>query len=217
MPQFTSSLILASNVTLFFPGLGSWRDEEADIDNHTNAIIHILMKYAYASTLEGGYGPFSLAPNGGHRKGIHNFRVERKNGGVLLRVPGAQLIGFISTVIPKFPADQTFPQEPMSCVLEQANPSDAIRRKRSISSNGKLKKIRVLSNELFAESLDKEKLTKTLKTSEYVPSKSLEALLKEADDTQSKLSNFIDQINIQEESLSPSLELSDIYGTENIQ
>ena len=93
MPQFTSSLIVASNISLFFPGIGSWRNEYAnEIDNHTNGIMNILMKYTYAPTLEGGYGPFTLAPIGGFRTDAHNFRLEKRNGGVLITVPGHKLL-----------------------------------------------------------------------------------------------------------------------------
>ena len=85
MLQFTSSLIIASNFSLFIPGLGSWRDEYAtDIDNHANGIINILMKYTYAPTLQGGYGPFTLAPKGGSQTDAHNFRLEERNGGDLI-------------------------------------------------------------------------------------------------------------------------------------
>ncbi len=198
MPQFTSSIILATDVSLFFPGLGSWRNEQNDIDNHTNAIINMLMKYAYAPTLEGGYGPFTLAPKGGSRKSNHNFRVERKSGGMLLRVPGAQLIGFISSVVPKFPEPQGPLPERITCRPEPRQDVGNRRRKRSSYDEvDNTKSIRTLSNVLFLESSD-EKLLRRTQTDVYSPSESLDRLLKQADSTQQKMDSLLDKVSSQE-------------------
>ena len=151
MPQYTSSLVLASNVTLFFPGLGSWRDEEDIYDAHTNAIINMLMKYAYAPTLEGGYGPFALAPKGGIRKDVHNFRVERKNGGLLIRVPGAQVIGFVSTTVPRFPDVKENVPQPTVC---PSQPLSSVHDKRTKSDS--LTETRNLAIQLFSDGTDEQ-------------------------------------------------------------
>ncbi len=196
MPQFTSSMILATNLSLFFPGLGSWRNEQNDIDNHTNAIINLLMKYGYALTLEGGYGPFNLAPKGGSRKSNHNFRVERKSGGVLVQVPGAQLIGFVSSVVPKFPKNQGPLPERIDCISEPKQDVNNQRQKRSSFEEkiiDKPKKIRQLSNELFK--LDIEELTSHTEENVYSPTESLDRLLKHIDNTQSKVETFLDEIH----------------------
>ena len=104
MPQFTSAMILASDIKVYFPGLGIWND--SDTDDQTNNAVNILMKYTYAPNIEGGYGPFSFVPSDGTFNKIHNFRVERTRGGILITIPGAQVIGFITTVIPVFPGNQ---------------------------------------------------------------------------------------------------------------
>ena len=104
MPQFTSAMILASDIKVYFPGLGSRTD--SDTDDQTNNAVNILMKYTYAPNIEGGYGPFSFVPSDGTFNKIHNFRVERTRGGILITIPGAQVIGFITTVIPVFPGNQ---------------------------------------------------------------------------------------------------------------
>ena len=152
MPQYTSSLVLASNVSLFFPGLGSWRDEEVnDYNTHTNGIINMLMKYAYAPTLEGGYGPFTFAPKGGIRKDVHNFRVERKNGGLLIRVPGAQVIGFISTTVPRFPNIEETLLQPIECASQTLS---SVYKEQKKSND--LTELRKLANLLFSDGIDEQ-------------------------------------------------------------
>ena len=119
LPEYPSAFVIASNIKIFFT--------EFEIDsNGTESILNILMKYAYANTLTGGYGPFTLAPVGQARTDPHNFRVERKNGGILVTLPGAQLVGYIMTVVPKFPHNQAPPPK-RSC----QGPPVTNRRKRS--------------------------------------------------------------------------------------
>ena len=207
MPQYTSSLVLASNVSLFFPGLGSWRDEQDnDYNNHTNGIINMLMKYAYAPTLEGGYGPFALAPKGGIRKDVHNFRVERRNGGLMIRVPGAQVVGFVSSALPKFPEIQENLPQPVTCTLQPSS-STHQRRKRSALSESKLNKrtnLRELSNRLFSVGTDEwlvrrdDQITTGQRREQFTPSKSLDKLLQSADKTNEKISKFLEKIDVQE-------------------
>ena len=120
MPQFTSALILASDVKIYFPGLGVWND--TDSDEQTNNAVNILMKYTYAPNLEGGYGPFSFVPADSAINNVHSFRVERSRGGILITVPGAQVIGFITTTISKFPDNQTFPNVSISCQKLPSSP-----------------------------------------------------------------------------------------------
>ena len=119
MPQYTTSFILANDIKIFFPGLGIVND--SDIDNQTNNAINTLMRYAYAPNLEGGYGPFSFVPAEGAKKDVHNFRVERINGGIQLTIPGAQIVAYVSTVISRFPADQPPPPEAKECIEHPAS------------------------------------------------------------------------------------------------
>ena len=119
MPQYTTSFFLANDIKIFFPGLGIVND--SDIDNQTNNAINTLMRYAYAPNLEGGYGPFSFVPAEGTKQDVHNFRVERINGGIQLSIPGAQIVAYITTVIPRFPADQPPPPKLKECLEHPAS------------------------------------------------------------------------------------------------
>ena len=143
LPEYPSAFVIASNIKIFFT--------EFEIDsNETESILNILMKYAYANTLTGGYGPFTLAPVGQARKDPHNFRVERKNGGILVTLPGAQLVGYIMTVVSKFPHNQAPPPK-RSC----QGPPVTSRRKRSANVEPapalKEPKIRELVNYFFKD------------------------------------------------------------------
>ena len=119
MPQYTTSFILANDIKIFFPGLGTVND--SDSDNETNNAINTLMRYAYAPNLEGGYGPFSFVPAEGTKQDVHNFQVERINGGIQLSIPGAQIIAYVSTVIPRFPANQPPPPKAEECIEHPAS------------------------------------------------------------------------------------------------
>ena len=119
MPQYTTSFILANDIKIFFPGLGTVND--SDSDNETNNAINTLMRYAYAPNLEGGYGPFSFVPAEGTKQDVHNFRVERINGGIQLTIPGAQLVAYVTTVIPRFPANQPPPPTAEQCIEHPAS------------------------------------------------------------------------------------------------
>jgi hypothetical protein len=119
MPQYTTSFILANDIKISFPGLGTVNDSDAD--NETNNAINTLMRYAYAPNLEGGYGPFSFVPAESTKMDVHNFRVERINGGIQLTIPGAQIVAYISTVISRFPADQPPPPKAKECIEHPAS------------------------------------------------------------------------------------------------
>lgn len=166
MPQFTSALILASDVKVYLPGLGVWND--TDGDDETNNAVNILMKYTYAPNLDGGYGPFSFVPADGAINNVHSFRVERSRGGILITVPGAQVIGYITNVISKFPANQTLPNATASCQelpssshhTEDETPDQGDNNKRQRRSIEEMKKdlpqrfdVMQLANSLFSEKL----------------------------------------------------------------
>ena len=100
LPQYVHALVLAHDITIHFPGLGSWDFSEYDV------VVNTLMKYAFAEELAGNFGPFSFeVPESGLG---HNFRIARKklNGGIVITLPGAQLVGYIMNSVPKFPSDQ---------------------------------------------------------------------------------------------------------------
>lgn len=204
MPQFTSSFILASDLKVYFPGLGIWND--SDTDNQTNNAVNILMKYTYAPNLEGGYGPFSFRPVDGTVNNIHNFRVERSRGGILISIPGAQIIGYITTVISKFPSNQTLPTNSTPC---QELPSSAHHRKESPSMGNRRRRRSVDEHrEDTAHHLDILQLAKSLfseKLSEsdsflhrngfLTPIQSVHRLMDQVASSNERVVEFMDSLN----------------------
>ena len=119
--------MVATDIKLFLPGLGSWN--YSDYNSETANVINVLMKYSYAQSLTGGVGPFSFEAKTGDR---HNFNIRRKDGGLLIRIPGGQVVAYIMKTTPKFPYNQTAPfLEPMECE-DHADGALHRRRRRSV-------------------------------------------------------------------------------------
>lgn len=206
MPQFTSALILASDIKVYFPGLGVWND--TDGDDQTNNAVNILMKYTYAPNLDGGYGPFSFVPADGAINNVHSFRVERNRGGILITVPGAQVIAYITNVISKFPDNQTLPNATMSCrnlpsssdhtEAETPGQSDNKRRRRSTEEQRKDVPRRFDVMQL-AKSLFSEKLSESdsflHKNGLLTPVQSVHRLMDEVATSKDRVMKFMETLN----------------------
>ena len=200
LPHYVSSFILATNISFYFPGLGSWNYSK--YDNATNEVINILMKYSYAPVLSGGIGPFSFevpVRNG------HNYQLKRKNGGLLLSLPGGQIIGYILKSVPKFPDNQSEPTLNVSHCDEIPlnNPARSSRRRRSAmdtdSPNYNIaRRIRDLAEALFSEglspSLPADHL-QLMRDRDAVTSDHIEELIKSGDLKQEQLSKFMHKID----------------------
>ena len=206
LPQFTSALILASDVKIYFPGLGVWND--TDSDEQTNNAVNILMKYTYAPNLEGGYGPFSFVPADGAINNVHSFRVERSRGGILIAVPGAQVIGYITTIISKFPDNQTFPNASISCQEPPSSPhhtdetpSPGNSNKRQRRSIEEVKKgvpqrfdVMQLVNSLFSEKLS-ESDSFLHKNGFLTPFQNVHRLMDEVTTSKDRVMEFMETLN----------------------
>ena len=209
MPQFTSAFILASDVKVYFPGLGVWND--TDGDDQTNNAVNILMKYTYAPNLDGGYGPFSFVPADGAINNVHSFRVERSRGGILITVPGAQVIGYITNVISKFPDNQTLPNATISC---QELPSSSDHTEAEIPSQGpgdnnkrRRRSIEEVKKDLprrfdvmqLAKSLFSEKLTESdsflHKNGFLTPFQSVHRLMDEVATSKDRVMEFVETLS----------------------
>ena len=208
MPQFTSAFILASDVKVYFPGLGVWND--TDGDDQTNNAINILMKYTYAPNLDGGYGPFSFVPANGANN-VHNFRVERNRGGILITVPGAQVIGYVTNIISKFPDNQTLPNATLSCrelssssdhtEAETPGQRDKRRRRSTVTEEYKKDIPRRFDVMQLAKSLFSEKLSESdsfLHKNGLTPFQSVHRLMDEVATSKDRVMEFMEILNSEE-------------------
>ena len=120
LPQYVHAMILASEITIYFPKLGSW--EHSD-DQGSSVVLNALMEYAFAERLSGSFGPFNFDIHEMQATGDHNFHVRRKrfNGGIVVTLPGTQLVGYIMNIVPKFPSEQIgLRRFPSTCECEEA-------------------------------------------------------------------------------------------------
>lgn len=194
LPHYVSAFIVASNIQLFFPGLGAW--DSANYENQTNEAVNILMKYAYAPVLTGGVGPFSFEFPAGNE---HNYQLRRKNGGLLITLPGGQVIGYIMKSMPKFPLNQTEP--PMDVIQCDEDPTNSPllkrREKRSNlddSSQDTYFSIKELAKSLFSEGLGPVMPAdhlELMKDKEMMSARYIEKLIKDGDMKKEELAQFI--------------------------
>lgn len=199
MPQYTTSFILANEIKIFFPGLGISKD--SDTDNNTNNAVNVLMRYAYAPNLEGGYGPFSFVPPEGTKQDVHNFRVERTKGGIQLTIPGAQIVAYISTVIPRFPAHQPQIPNEEECIEHPASArkhtgahehSSGKRRRRSVESFEDQRKVDMmeLARNLFSQEL-KESDSSLHRNGFIKPREGIQKLMDDVTETKENFEEFL--------------------------
>ena len=183
-----SGFIVASNIKLFYPGLGSWDHSESN--DELNNVIQILMKYTYAQVLTGGVGPFNFEID---KSLIHKFQLKRQSGGLLITVPGGQVIGYILKTVPKFPENQTKPIiKPFVCTESPVqSPS---RKRRSILDDFVPKQptdIKKLARDLFTKGLRDDHSDLAVRRS---LSKDIEELIRKSDIKMDQLSHFIDSM-----------------------
>ena len=100
LPQYISAVVLASNVKIQFPDLDQWDFSDTDQINP----ITVLMEYAFATKLSGTLGPFNFNLPKSASDSEHNFQLKQGlGGGVELTLPGAQVVGYVMDIVPKFP------------------------------------------------------------------------------------------------------------------
>ena len=195
LPHYISAFILATNVSFYFSGLGSW---DYSVDNDNNTVINTLMKYAYAPVLSGGLGPFSFEAPAGYD---HNYQLKRKNGGLLLTLPGGQVIGYVLRTIPKFPENQTQPTLNVTeCDEITTSPSPTNRRRRRSvpeEDSNTASDIRKLARTLFSEELvpPPREHVELIKDSKVVSSEYIQELIKSGEMKQEQLTKFVQSID----------------------
>ena len=90
LPEYTTGFLLAKEISMKFRG----------VDSSTSS--HAVQESASAS-LSGGYGPFSAKASFSYGHQSSNLKVSSTSDGLQINIPGAQIIGYYTSVLPRFP------------------------------------------------------------------------------------------------------------------
>ena len=93
LPLYPTSLLLATDIELTV---------DVPFIFHT---LPTLIKLSYDPHITGAFGPFSFGPL--HKASVGNmkFRVGIRENKILITLPGTQLIGYVSDVVPQHPRE----------------------------------------------------------------------------------------------------------------
>ncbi len=90
LPEYVTGLILSRNIQFEFKGI------TADVAAHAVSISH-------RASLSGGWGPFRASYSYGYGKQERTYNAEATSNGLRITIPGAQIIGYVTQVVPEFP------------------------------------------------------------------------------------------------------------------
>lgn len=93
MPEYVTSFVMARKVKLQFSGLDS------------KSISKGVQTMAGAS-VTGSYSIFSFSSSVGVQKGKQSVTADRTANGMVIHIPGAQIVGYYTQVMPMFPKQQ---------------------------------------------------------------------------------------------------------------
>ena len=93
MPEYVSSFLIAKDLKLEFSGMDS-------------ASVSRGMQFAATAKFSGTYNMVNLNAAVGVNKNTQSLTADRTSTGMIITVPGAQIIGYYTNVLPKFPQDQ---------------------------------------------------------------------------------------------------------------
>ena len=93
LPEYVSSFLLARDVKLQFSGVDA------------NTVSHSVQMMAGGS-FSGSYGMYSLSASVGLGKTKQSVTADRTANGMIINIPGAQVIGYYTEVLPRFPQSQ---------------------------------------------------------------------------------------------------------------
>ena len=97
LPEYVTSLLLSRNVNIEFVGVTAAQSARA---------VRTASSTSYS--FGGGFGFWKARVSGGSsRSSSHRtFSTESTSNGLRISIPGAQIIGYYTQVMPKFPPDE---------------------------------------------------------------------------------------------------------------
>ena len=93
LPEYVTSFLLARNLKLQFSGV------------NTKSASY-LTQLMVGGSITASYDMFSVSASVGVNNAKQSATADRTSNGIILNIPGAQVIGYYTTVLPKFPAKQ---------------------------------------------------------------------------------------------------------------
>lgn len=91
LPEYVTGLVLSRNVELEF------KTKDASVAAHAVSVSH-------QASASGGFGPWRASFSYSYGRKERTFNAEASSSGVRITIPGAQVIGYITQVMPKFPS-----------------------------------------------------------------------------------------------------------------
>ncbi len=93
MPEYTTGFLLARNIKLQFSGV------DAKSASH---LTQLMVGVSFSASFQ----MFTLSTAIGVNKMKQTVTADRTANGMIINIPGAQIIGYYTTVLPKFPSKQ---------------------------------------------------------------------------------------------------------------
>ena len=91
IPQYITGLLLCRNLDMEISGLDQ-QSSRSVVSTSMNAALNV------------GYGPFSLSSDFSRSSQRASFQASSTATGLQIKVPGTQVIGYYTEIVPKFPA-----------------------------------------------------------------------------------------------------------------
>ena len=93
LPEYPTSFLLARNIEMEFDGIDS-------------SVITSTMNEMSQASGHGGFLFFHASASVSKSKTTSSVNIQRTANGMKLSIPGTQMIGYYTSVLPKFPHDQ---------------------------------------------------------------------------------------------------------------
>ena len=93
LPQYATAFLLAKDVSLEFSGMSA-------------SVQASSLSEAASASVKASYGPYHASASFSYANQRSHMKAESTSDGLRITIPGAQIIGYYTDIIPKFPVDQ---------------------------------------------------------------------------------------------------------------
>lgn len=93
LPQYATAFLLAKDVSLEFSGMSA-------------SVRASSLSESASAHVSGHYGPFRASASFSYANQQSRMKAESTADGLRITIPGAQIIGYYTDIVPRFPVDQ---------------------------------------------------------------------------------------------------------------